>query len=263
MITKIYLKQQSIQLTWLHLLRICVGITVALKLSGCSVLPKLSLPEKQKPNLELQLQVKPDNQPGVYTITGSINIPDQSEIQVAVIRYLQMSNQASRNLNPKPTYALLAYQTAEVKQGKWKALVNLWKTAPDGRFQENWQLEQQKLKTSFIPNAEVVFLVTHATSHVVGGIPKFDQQFKAQRKTLENGVLLTTIDNYQYVQLTQNLVIPLPSGQTNQLPENLEDINGGWGKRYLMPNEPPSQMELGFPSNRRTNALPSLAEFVK
>ncbi|MGA7935503.1 MAG: hypothetical protein WCA35_18275 [Kovacikia sp.] len=224
---------------------------------------KLSLPNKPLSEANLKLQVKPNDTMGTYEIVGSANLPDQSRIQVAAVRYLQLSSQAARDLNPKPTYAILAYQTVVVKQGKWETLLNLWKIAPDGQFQENWQLDQSKLIATFVPGTEVVFLATYAVDDLNKSILEFDQQLKAQGKTLENGVLLTTIDNRRYVQFTQKTVVPLPSGKTSPPAERPEDINGGWGKRYLMPGEPPNLIKLDFPENRKTNALPSSAEFMK
>lgn len=258
-----YLEQQFSRLVWTKILKVGVLTGIVAGLSGCSTLLKLPLEKSQLAEAMLNLQVKPESIPGTYTIAGSASLPDQSQIQVAAIRYLQPSSKAARDLNPKPTYAIVAYQTAEVKQGKWQTSLNLWKTAPDGRFQENWQLDQPKLNISFKPDADVIFLATHASDDRSRNLLKFDQKLKSQSKTLENGVLLTTVDNRRYVQSSQKMAISLPTGKTNPPPELPEDINGGWGKRYLMPGEPPNLMKLDFPENRKTNALPSPAEFMK
>ncbi|WP_421658982.1 hypothetical protein [Leptothermofonsia sp. ETS-13] len=238
-----------------------LGLTLLLGTGSCSRL--LQLPEqKQASEAELQFQVKPAA-PGTYVLTGTTNLPNRSQIRVAAIRYLYPSNRASRELNPKPTYSILAYQAVEVNQGKWQASLNLWKAAQDGRYQEAWQLDQPRLKIALKPESKVVFLATHVVDSRSNHLLKLDQQLRAQGKTLENGVLLTTVDNRRYLQSTQKVAIALPTGKINPPPIRSEDVNGGWGNRYLMPGEPPNPIKLEFPENRKTNALPSPVEFMK
>jgi hypothetical protein len=238
------------------------GIALLITLSGCSKL--LELPgQKKLSEAELKLQVTPANTPGTYEVTGTTNLPNQSQIRVAAIRFLKPAAQASRDLNPKPTYSILAYQTVEVNQGKWRAALNLWKPAADGRYQETWQLDQPKLNITLDPDSDVVFLATYAIDDRPENVLKFDQRLRQQGKTLENGVLLSTVDNRRYVQSTQKVAIALPTGKTDPPPVRPEDINGGWGNRYLMPGEPPNTIKLEFPKDRQTNALPSMKEFMK
>ncbi|MCL6436206.1 MAG: hypothetical protein K6T90_18765 [Leptolyngbyaceae cyanobacterium HOT.MB2.61] len=238
-----------------------VGLAVLLGMGGCSKLLQLPVP-KQVSEAELKFQVTP-TAPGTYAIAGTTNLPDQSQVRVAAIRYLYPANRASRDLNPKPTYSILAYQTAAVNQGKWEVSLNLWKTAQDGRYQETWQLDQPKLKMALEPESKVVFLATYVVDNRSNQLLKLDQQLREQGKTLENGVLLTTVDNRRYLQSTQKVAIALPTGKTTPPPIQPEDVNGGWGNRYLMPGEPPNPIRLEFPENRKTNALPSPVEFMK
>lgn len=233
-----------------------------LALGGCSKL--VHLPIAGAPaKVELQLQVSPASTPGMYEVTGDANLPNDSQLQVMAVRFLHPANQSSRDLNPKPTYAILAYQTVEVNQNKWQATLNLWKPASDGKYQESWQFEQSKLSLPLDADSGVTFLATYAVDDHSKSSLKIDQQLKEQEKILENGVLLTTVDNRRYVQSLKKLNVPLPQGRTTPPPLKIEDINGGWGKRYLMPGEPPNTIKLEFPEKRRTDALPSPKEFMQ
>ncbi len=243
-------------------LSILIRIILVTGLSGCSKLLELPI-QKQPSEATLQFQVTSANKPGAYTITGNTNLPDKGQIKIAAIRYLHPTSQASRDLNPKPTYAILAYQVAEVNQGKWQTNLDLWKIASTGSYQESWQLDQSKLKISLQPDSEVVFLATYTIDSQANNILKLDQQPREKGKTLENGILLTLVDNQRYVQSTQKLAIALPTGKTIPPPVLPEDINGGWGDRYLMPDEPPNSIKLQFPTDRKTNSLPLPEEFMK
>lgn len=229
--------------------------------SGCSQL--LGRSSQQLGTTELNLQVKPASSPGTYTTTGTTDLPNGSQIRVAAIRYLHPQQPASRDLNPKPTYAFLDYQVAEVKQGKWEIQLNLWNVAKDGRFQETWQLEQPKLELALKPDDEVVFLATNAIELRSDLVRRLDEQLRKRGKTLENGEVLTTPENQRYIQAGQVLAIALPTGVTTPPGIKPEDINGGWGNRFLMPPEAQNPIKLEMPKERRTNSLPAPKEFLQ
>lgn len=139
--------------------------------TGCSQLP---LTVRQLPALlpdlsteaNFPLRVTPLGRSGTYTVAGSTNLPDESRITVAAIRYLRPDNPRSQSLSSKPTYSILAYQDVKVNKGKWQTTLNLWKVAPDGQFQEAWQLEQSKIGLSLAPETEVTFLATVAPTEI-------------------------------------------------------------------------------------------------
>lgn len=228
---------------------------------SCSRVVQLPI-RSNPPKVELNLTVSPSHTPGKYDLTGAANLPDKSQLQIMAVRFLRPAQQASRDLNPKPTYAILAYQIAEVNRNQWQAKLNLWKPARDGTYQESWQFEQADLKLPLKPDPGVTFLVTYAVDEYAKRTLRIEQQLKEQRKVLENGVLLTMVDNRRYVQSLKKLNVDLPEGRTAPPPIKIEDINGGWGRRYLMPGEPPNTIKLDFPEQRRTNALPSPQEFM-
>lgn len=238
------------------------GVALLLLVSGCSQTVQ-SPTEKRLSTTDLDIKVTASTTPGAYSVSGSTDLPDQSQIRVAAIRYLHPDKQASRDLNPKPTYSILAYQTTRVNQGKWQAALNLWQVAADGRFQEAWQIDKPQLNLDLKPDKEVVFLAINGVDIQPAVLQKIDQQLRKQGKTLENGVILNTVDSQRYLQAGQTIAIALPTGKTDPPPVKPEDINGGWGNRFLMPEEAQNPIRLEFPEKRRTDAPPSPKEFLQ
>jgi hypothetical protein len=244
------------QSTW-YRLRGGAGLAILLILSaGCS---PASLQVRQLPtllpdlssNANFQLQVKPSVREGVYTVAGTTNLPDKSRIAVAAIRYLKTNKLQPEYLRPNLTYSILAYQDVRVNNGKWQTSLNLWKVAPNGKFQEAWQLEQSKLGISLEPEPEVLFLATVEPSD---SLSELEQQLQKQGIKLVSNIVRNTVEGEQYVQATQLLSVALPTGQTTPPPQRPEDLNGGWGPRYLLIPEPPNTNKFEQPDKRRTNA---------
>lgn len=243
-----------------------VGIVLVLILSaGCS---QTSLTARQLPALlpdlsatvNFQFRVTPSNQAGVYALAGSTNLPDESRITVAAVRYLHLDKSLSRDKGLNPTYSILAYQDVRVNQGKWRTNLNLWKVAPNGQFQEAWQLDRIKLGLTLTPEPDVTFV---ATADPTNSLSKLEQQLQKQGIKLVRNVVRNTSDGEQYVQATQVLTVGLPTGQTTPPPQRLEDVNGGWGPRYLLVPEPPNTNKFEQPSKRRTTAPLSPTELMQ
>jgi hypothetical protein len=237
-------------------LRGLVSLVLLLMLNtGCSQVP---LAVRQLPSLfnnvsgeaNFQLGVTPSGSLGTYTVAGTTNLPDQSRITVAAIRYLRPNNLRSPNPTSSPTYSILAYQDVKVNKGKWQTSLNLWKVAPDGQFQEVWQLDQAKLGLSFTPETDVTFLATVAPT---GSLSELERQLEKQGIKLASRLVRNTVEGERYIQASQILAIALPTGQTTPPPERPGDVNGGWGPRYLLLPEPPNTNQFEQPNKRRTN----------
>jgi hypothetical protein len=238
-------------------------ISVALLgLCGCSQLPLLRS-KTSLSNADFQIQVLPSNIPGEYAIQGNTDLPNQSQIRVAAIRYLYPANPVSQTRAPKPTYAVLAYQTAKVTEGKWQATLNLWQVASDGQVQEAWQGERSDLKLAVNPASDVVFLATLPPGDKANQLRQVEQQLEQQGKVLDSKLVQSMTDGDRYLQATQRVAIALPTSKTTPPPAKPEDLNGGWGNRFLMPPEPQNPHRLKLPENRRTNARPAPSEFLR
>ena len=236
-----------------------LGIALVLFLStGCSRL----LQAKPLQDINLKFTVE-EQLPGVYSLAGKTNLPEKSQVMVAAIRYLYPATQASRNFNPNPTYTVLAYQPAEVNSGQWQTRLNLWETALDGRFQEAWQLDQAKLKLALKPSEAVVFLATLAPVDGSDQLQQLENQLAKQKIQLSRQLVHGTADGQQYIQVSQTVAIALPTGSTTAPSLRPDEINGGWGNRFLIPLEPQNPIKLERPKERRTNAPATVEEFLK
>jgi hypothetical protein len=236
-----------------------LGIALVLLLgTGCSRL--LQSQPLQDINLEFTVE---QQLPGVYALAGNTNLPEKSQVIVTAIRYLYPASQASQNFNPNPTYTVLAYQPAEVNGGRWQTKLNLWETALDGRFQEAWQLDKAKLKLDLKPSEDVVFLTTLAPVDGSDQLQQLENQLAKQKIQLSRKLVHGTADGQQYIQVSQTVAIALPTGGTTAPAIRPEEINGGWGNRFLMPLEPQNPIKLERPQERRTNAPATAEEFLK
>lgn len=243
-----------------------LSLVVLLILSAsCS---QASLTLQQLPSLipdlsreaNFSLRVQPSSRSGIYTVTGSTNLPDKSRIAVAAVRYLRPDFTVSKNDNSSPTFSILAYQDVEVNQGKWQTNLGLWKAAPNGLLREAWQLDQAKLGLTFIPETEVNFL---ATVEPTDSLADLELRLKKQGIKLVSDVVRNTVEGEQYVQAIQVLPVALPTASTVPPLPRPEDINGGWGPRYLLLPEPPNINNLERPSKRRTDAPLSPDELLQ
>ena len=233
-------------------------VLVLLLNTGCSRLLQA------KPLQDINLKFTVEKQlPGVYALAGKTNLPERSQVVVAAIRYLYPATQSSKNFNPNPTYTVLAYQPAEVSGGQWQTRLNLWETALDGRFQEAWQLDQAKLKLPLKPSEEVVFLATLAPVDGSDQLQQLENQLAKQKIQLSRKLVHGTADGQQYIQVSEKMAIALPTGSTTAPAIRPQDINGGWGNRFLIPLEPQNPIKLELPKERRTNAPATAEEFFK
>ena len=68
-------------------------------------------------------------------------------------------------------------------------------------------------------------------------------------------------DRFLQVMQTVDAVLPMRKQDPTSVISN--DLNGGWGNRFLMPDEPSNPNNLEFPANRRTNAAPREREYLR
>lgn len=251
--------------TW-YSFRGLVSLTILVLLNtGCS---EVSLTARQLPTLlpdlstdgNFQFSVTPSGRPGVYAVAGTTNLPNKTRIAVAAIRYLQPGKDVPENPKPNLTYSILAYQDVKVNQGKWQTTLNLWKVAPSGKFQEAWQLEQSKLGISLKPEPELLFL---ATVEPTDSLSELESLLQKQGIKLVSNIVRNTVEGERFIQSNQLLTVGLPTGQTTPPKPRPDDLNGGWGPRYLLIDEPPNTNKFEQPDKRRTDAPISPNEYLQ
>jgi hypothetical protein len=215
---------------------------------------------KQRVNVAWDIRVTSSDRPGQYAIAGRADLPNRTPLTIIAVRYLHANDANSVALNADPTYSILAYSPAEVVDGQWQTRLNLWQVAPDGRYQEAWQLEQRRLNLTLKPDADVVFL---ALLSPIYALPKLERSLEKEGLRLPEQTLRTTLDGERFAQVNQSLEIALPVGKTAPTIPALDDRNDGWGSRYLIPKEPQNPIELSLPETRQTDAPPRTAEFLR
>lgn len=213
------------------------------------------------PDTALTISVQPASSPGLYTVSGTTNLPNQSQITVAAIRYLRPKSQEFFSSDPQETYAILARQIVNVSQRKWQANLNLWQIATDGRLQEAWQVNQSQTGLLLNPANEVSFV---ATFDPTGQFLNPEQQ-QVQFQDIQGSLVRFTNEGLPYVQAIQNLKIALPVGRRSPPIVKDEDLNGGWGKRYeIKPERPVANNMRPQPiKTNQSNAPLSPSEFVR
>ncbi|GAB4143235.1 MAG: hypothetical protein Fur0046_20230 [Cyanobacteria bacterium J069] len=213
-------------------------------------------------DIELQLTVTSEA-PGAFAIAGRTNLPDNTRLAIAAVRYLEPSGPVAISSEAKPSYSILAYQTAVVTKGEWQTQLKLWQVAEDGRYREPWQIEQETLKLNLEPSEDVIFLATLNPVGKVEQLPALEQQLRAKKLKVGGKYLYTAADGQQYVQIHRAQPVALPTGNTRPVTTRPEDLNGGWGERYLMPGEPPNPYALEQPAARQTDAPMRREEFLR
>jgi hypothetical protein len=209
---------QAISLRW----RYSIFISSFTLLSfGCTTAPA--------PRATLDIQVQPGGRSGLYAASGTTNLPDQSRLIVMAIRPLRSASQLNQaeNKDGESNYAILDRRAVEVKQGQWQTNLNLWQVAPNGQFQESWQLNQAKLGTNFTPSSEVTFV---ATFDPVNQSPAIEPQIN-QALEIESPVVRFTNDGERYLQASETVSLSLPTGKTTPPALTATDLNHGWGDR--------------------------------
>lgn len=219
-----------------------------------------SFQDSQEINLTLNAQA--GGRPGLYSLSGTTNLPDQSQITVAAIRDLRFPDQAVYRDNSNVPYSILDRQVVRVEDGKWQATLNLWQVAPDGHFREAWQLDESPIGESLQPSAEVSFV---ALFDPEGQLPTAENQ-TIQTPELEGQLVRFTNEGQPYIKVTQSQNIPLPTGRKTPPVVKPEDMNWGWGKqRYELPPQPSAPKTIRPPTSKteQTNQPLLPSEFLR
>lgn len=161
--------------------------------------------------LNLSIREIQDEGGGTYTVSGTTSLPSKTKITVSAVRYLVEGANPETNSETDIPYAILDRQIAEVGQGNWQAELNLWQIAPDGKFQEAWQLSQQDANVIFNPDANVTFL---ATFDPVNQPENFKAEVEKLDTSLQAALARFTPDGELYLQASRMMAIALPTGQT-------------------------------------------------
>jgi hypothetical protein len=172
--------------------------------SGCASLSGLSskLSQNWSPALEFRMNpVQSGDRAGLYTVSGQTTLPNKTQVTVSAIRQLQ----DAATVDGLPSYALLDRQFAQVSQGGWKADLNIWQTAPNGKLQESWQSSLKDFSVKSLP--EVIFLATIDPPQQPANL---QSQLNRLDVSEQLGLVRFTPDGEQYLQISQTLKVAPP-----------------------------------------------------
>lgn len=194
-------------------LKVLSLLAIFLICGGCAQM-NFSKNSSAPSNLSLAVdQIQPSNRPGVYTVSGQANLPDQTTVTVSAIRQL---NSSTNQNGAKPEYSILSRQQTQVNGQNWKVDLNLWQVAPDGQYQEAWQLTQPATKTALTPTSSVLFLVS---VNPAGQSSALTQQIDNLSQTNQSNLVQFTAEGDPYLQASRSLPVALPTGQTTPPPQ--------------------------------------------
>ncbi len=207
------------------------SILLLVLLGGCRPARRLSPPEN------LSIKVAQTNKPGVYALSGSAKFPEQSFITVMAIRYLQPASPRASRWRSKPYYVILDRRIVPVQQGQWQTQLNLWQVAPDGRWQEAWQLKEKEADLTIPPDRQVAFLALLQPDNQA---KELRGKLQKQGPPFSQNVAQVPSEGTWYIYATERKELPLPTGKTTPPGLATRDINHGWGDRNATKPQPAS-----------------------
>lgn len=255
--------QNSAKWRWLQLLLLVISLLPLATSCKTLLLPGQSFLPGQSKEVSLQMEVAPNSDRSRYIVSGNTNLPDNTSITVAAIRYFNtaknIANSADATDSTSATFAVLDYTSTTVKQGKWQAELALNQQGEDGRPWEAWQMQQSKLGLSLQPDETVSFVTTLKS---MDQLVPLEQQLAEKGFRLPRGMIRSTTEGQRYAEVSQTIALAPPNpGQ--KPPSAAEPHNYGWGDRYLLVKEPQNPTRLERPKEPQTTAPPTAPEFLR
>jgi hypothetical protein len=271
--------------SWKLLVSTCL---LGLLLGGCAQVQSLNQwlrgQSTEMVQVALELQVTPAGKAGTYTVQGKTSLPEQTQMRVIAVRYLRTGTQGTgtqgtgtqgtgtqgtgTQAGATPTFSILDSQTATVSQGQWQSSLNLWRVAPDGRYQETWQMREANLiDRSLQPDQSVVFLASPILTGQTGELAELERTLAQRGKQLLGSQIRILDDGQRYLQTGKAIAVELPSGKTVPQPSRLEELNRERVQRATVPmpvaKTSKSSQKVELPSDRSTTAPIAAREFVR
>jgi hypothetical protein len=245
-----------------------IALVLITTISGCS----------QKKENEISLEIKnvqSTGSNGQYKVMGSTNLPKASRIAIAAVRYLRPANEQQTidsNADLNINRSILDRQVIKVNEkGEWEANLNIWQVAANGSYQEVWQMNQGQ--TALTPESDVTFTATFDPGSQADITEKPSEKASNQKieesqpqiQELEGKSLRFTNQGEKYVQTSLSQSVSLPIAKTTPPQQQTEDINGGWGDRYIIKPEAIASGTAPLPptKSRQTTAPLTASEYLR
>lgn len=165
---------------------------------------------------QLLLTVEPGDRPGVYQLSGTTDLPEDTELMVQAVRHLTPTGQSVPEDNSDEHYAILDRDRVQVADGSWAVELQLWQTS-GGEAAESWQLQLPQSDRSFTPDSEVRFTVSMPPT---GDELALESQWEKSKQNPSNGVVNFTPDGEWFLQAEEFLAIAPPDATVPDQPNS-------------------------------------------
>ena len=188
------------------------GMLLALTagLAACSEVPLAGDVNK------LMMTVESGDRPGVYELSGTTDLPEETELLVQAVRVLTPTGQPLPDDSPEEHYSILDRDRVLVSNGRWSAELQLWDNS-DGASVEDWQMRLPQSDRSFTPDNEVNFTVSMPPT---GDERALEAQWQQSKQTPSDGVVSFTPDGEWFLQAEESIVITPPTADVPAQPNS-------------------------------------------
>jgi len=200
-------------------------IALGLLIGGCQPITSL-LPQSQPLTLTID-RIAPDSTPGQYVIDGHTSLPEDTALIVSAVRPLTSSS-PEVTLSETVLPDTLARKSVTVQEGRWQAQLNLWQVSPEGRYRENWQMQETVSTSSLSPHQDVVFTVILSP---IALLQSTQRNLKDFQQLGDNPVFNVTPTGEPYLEAQKSLTVSLPDGNqtATAIPANV--VASPWADR--------------------------------
>ncbi|WOD38618.1 hypothetical protein RRF56_20625 [Nodosilinea sp. E11] len=207
-------------------------ILVLVMASACSRLPNGSAAWNSNNEIAIAIeQIFPANQPGVFTVSGTTVLPDQTPLTISAIRRITPLP-SSNSTSEVAKYAILDRKSTQVKEGRWQAQLSLWQINSEGTYQENWQTVDADIDTASV-STSVEFWTTLEPRDLAQSV--LSNQVDSLDDTY-NSLLNFTPDGEPYLKASQSQVVAPPTNALAVSPSLSSKTPDIWAGRSTSEN---------------------------
>lgn len=165
---------------------------------------------------KLLLTVEPGDRPGTYQLSGTTDLPEETELIVQAVRVLTPNGQTLPEDSAEEHYAILDRDRALVSSGSWDAELQLWENN-GGESVESWQMQLPQSDRSFTPDNEVRFTVSMPPT---GDERALEAQWQKSKQTPSDGSVSFTPDGEWFLQAEESVAITPPAATVPAQPNS-------------------------------------------
>lgn len=191
---------------------LCIAIALTAGLAACGESPLSGDVNK------ILMTVESGDRPGVYELSGTTDLPEDTELLVQAVRVLTPTGQSLPEDSSEEHYAILDRDRILVSEGRWAVELQLWENS-NGTSAEYWQMQLPQSDRSFTPDNEVQFTVSMSPT---GDERALEAQWQKSKQTPSDGVVSFTPDGEWFLQAEESIAITPPSVTVPDQPNSFD-----------------------------------------